>query len=352
MLATGYDWNVASWVLHVDLDQFIAAVEVLRRPELAGRPVVVGGDGDPTKRGVVSTASYEARAHGVHSGLPLRTAARRCPEAVFLPVDKQAYEAVSARVMAALRESGATLEVMGWDEAFLGLDHDDPEGFARGLQRRVREATQLDCTVGIGQNKLQAKLATGFGKPAGLFRLTYANWFEVLGARSPDALWGIGPKTAKRLAELGIRTVADLAATDPESLVKPFGPATGPWLVLLARGHGEREVDQTPYLPRSHGKEVTFQRNITDWAEVRAEIARLAELVAGELASERRPSVRVVVKVRYAPFVTQTHGQPLAAPTVAAAPIRQAALAALDKFTGRRPVRLLGVRAEFADGGR
>jgi nucleotidyltransferase/DNA polymerase involved in DNA repair len=352
MLATGYDWNVASWVLHVDLDQFIAAVEVLRRPELAGRPVVVGGDGDPTKRGVVSTASYEARAHGVHSGLPLRTAARRCPEAVFLPVDKQAYEAVSARVMAALRESGAMLEVMGWDEAFLGLDHDDPEGFARGLQRRVREATQLDCTVGIGQNKLQAKLATGFGKPAGLFRLTYANWFEVLGARAPDALWGIGPKTAKRLAELGIRTVADLAATDPESLVKPFGPTTGPWLVLLARGHGEREVDQAPYLPRSHGKEVTFQRNITDWAEVRAEIARLAELVAGELASERRPSVRVVVKVRYAPFVTQTHGQPLAAPTVAAAPIRQAALAALDKFTGRRPVRLLGVRAEFADGGR
>ena len=163
---------------------------------------------------------------------------------------------------------------------------------------------------------------------------------------------GVGPKTAQRLAELGIRTVADLAAADPESLVKPFGPATGPWLVLLARGHGEREVDQTPYLPRSHGKEVTFQRNITDWAEVRAEIARLAELVAGELASERRPSVRVVVKVRYAPFVTQTHGQPLATPTVAAAPIRQAALAALDKFTGRRPVRLLGVRAEFADGGR
>ena len=163
---------------------------------------------------------------------------------------------------------------------------------------------------------------------------------------------GVGPKTAQRLAELGIRTVADLAAADPESLVKPFGPTTGPWLVLLARGHGEREVDQTPYLPRSHGKEVTFQRNITDWAEVRAEIARLAELVAGELASERRPSVRVVVKVRYAPFVTQTHGQPLATPTVAAPPIRQAALAALDKFTGRRPVRLLGVRAEFADGGR
>ena len=343
---------MASWVLHVDLDQFIAAVEVLRRPELAGRPVVVGGDGDPTKRGVVSTASYEARTYGVHSGLPLRTAARRCPEAVFLPVDKEAYEAVSERVMAALRESGATLEVMGWDEAFLGLDHDDPEGFARGLQRRVREVTRLDCTVGIGQNKLQAKLATGFGKPAGIFRLTYENWFEVLGARPPDALWGIGPKTARRLAELGIRTVADLAATDPESLARQFGPTTGPWLVLLASGHGERAVDETPYQPRSHGKEVTFQRNIADWTRVRAEIARLAELVAGELASEPRPAVRVVVKVRYAPFVTQTHGHPLTAPTVEVAPIRQAALAALDKFTGRRPVRLLGVRAEFADGGR
>jgi nucleotidyltransferase/DNA polymerase involved in DNA repair len=352
MLASGYDWNVSSWVLHVDLDQFIAAVEVLRRPELAGRPVVVGGDGDPTKRGVVSTASYEARAHGVHSGLPLRTAARRCPDAVFLPVDKQAYEAVSAQVMAALHESGATLEVMGWDEAFLGVDHDDPEGFALGLQRRVRDATRLDCTVGIGQNKLQAKLATGFGKPAGIFRLTYENWFEVLGARPPDALWGIGPKTAGRLAELGIRTVADLAATDPESLARQFGPTTGPWLVLLARGHGEREVDETPYQPRSHGKEVTFQRNIADWARVRAEIDRLAELVAGELASGGRPAVRVVVKVRYAPFVTQTHGHPLAAPTVEAAPIKQAALAALDKFTGRRPVRMLGVRAEFADGGR
>jgi DNA polymerase-4 len=118
-------------VLHVDLDQFIAAVEVLRHPELRGRPVVVGGDGDPTKRGVVSTASYEAREHGVHSGLPLRTAARRLPDAVFLPVDRAAYEEVSDQVMAVLRESGAVVEVLGWDEAFLGVDTADPEGFGR-----------------------------------------------------------------------------------------------------------------------------------------------------------------------------------------------------------------------------
>jgi DNA polymerase-4 len=334
-------------VLHADLDQFIAAVEVLRRPELRGRPVVVGGDGDPSKRGVVSTASYEARAYGIHSGLPLRTAARRCPGAVFLPVDREAYEAVSAEVMAVLRESGAVVEVLGWDEAFLGIDSDDPEGFARGIQERVRAATQLDCTVGIGQNKLQAKLATGFGKPAGIFRLTGQNWFEVLGARRTDALWGIGAKTARHLGELGIHTVRDLAAADPDALARQFGPVTGPWLVLIAQGRGAREVEDTPYRARSHGREVTFQEDITDWVQVTGEVARLAEAVADDLASEQRPAIRVVVKVRYVPFVTQTHGQPLPAPTVDAAAIRQAALAALNQFTGRRPVRLLGVRAEF-----
>jgi DNA polymerase-4 len=190
-------------VLHVDLDQFIAAVEMLRRPELRGRPVVVGGDGDPAKRGVVATASYPAREFGVHSGMPLRTAARRCPDAVFLPVDRAAYEAASEQVMAVLRATSATVQVMGWDEAFLAVDTDDPEAFARDVQLRVRAATRLECAVGIGENTLQAKLATGFGKPAGLFRLTRANWFEVLGDRPPEALWGIGAKTARKLAELG-----------------------------------------------------------------------------------------------------------------------------------------------------
>ena len=335
-------------MLHVDLDQFIAAVEVLRHPELRGRPVVVGGDGDPAKRGVVSTASYEARGHGVHSGLPLRTAARRCPDAVFLAVDREAYEAVSAEVMAVLRDTGAVVEVQGWDEAFLGADTGDPEGLAAAIQRRVRAATGLDCTVGIGENKLQAKLATGFGKPAGVFRLTYQNWFDVLGGLPTDALWGIGAKTARRLGELGIGTVAGLAAADPGALAAEFGPATGPWLVLLARGHGERTVDDAPYLARSHGREVTFQQDIADWAQVRAEVARLAEQVAAELADGGRPAARVVVKVRYAPFITQTHGVALAEPGVDAAAIRQAALAALDRFAGRRPVRLLGVRAEYA----
>ncbi|GAB2819794.1 DNA polymerase IV [Actinoallomurus bryophytorum] len=332
-------------MLHVDLDQFLAAVEVLRDPELRGRPVVVGGDGDPAKRGVVSTASYEAREYGVHSGLPLRTAARRCPEAVFLPVDRPAYEAASAEVMATLRASTAVVEVLGWDEAFLAVDTDDPEAEAAEIRRRVREATGLECSVGIGQNKLQAKLATGFGKPGGVFRLTGETWFAVLGDRPTDALQGIGRKTAGRLRELGIDTVRRLAETDPGELAGHLGPATGPWLVRIARGEDSSPVTGTPYVARSRGREVTYQRDLEDWDEVRAEVERLARLVADECAAEDRPVARVVVKVRFVPFTTRTHGQAVAAATGSA--VEQAALAALARFTTRRPVRLLGVRAEF-----
>src|ERR1700683_2249725 len=341
---TGEDLGVTRWVLHADLDQFIAAVEVLRHPELRGRPVVVGGDGDPTKRGVVSTASYEARAHGVHSGLPLRTAARRLPDAVFLPVDRAAYEEASDSVMEVLRASGAVVEVLGWDEAFLGVDVEDPEAFARSLAARVLDATQLDCTVGIGENKLQAKIATGFGKPAGVFRLTFGNWFSVLGSLPTDALWGIGAKTAKKLAGRGVNTVSERAAADPDALAAVFGPMTGPWLVLLGRGRGDAEVDDSPYVAKGHGKEETFQQNIADWSRAQAEVGRIAGLLAVDLAAEERPAVRVVVKVRYAPFITETHGVTLPAPGCDAAEIVRAALAALERFTGRRPVRPLRVR--------
>ena len=336
------------WVLHVDLDQFIAAVEILRRPELRGRPVVVGGDGDPAKRGVVSTASYEAREHGVHSGLPMRTAARRLPDAVFLPVDREAYEAVSDEVMAALRGLGHVVEVMGWDEAFTAVDTADPESVARRIQATIKAATRLDCSVGIGENKLQAKLATGFGKPAGVFRLTFGNWFEVLGPRPTDALWGIGGKTAKKLAGLGIDTVAGLAAADPAALAAVFGPTIGPWLVQTGRGLDPSPVTDEPYEARGHGREETFQQNITDWAEVTSQVRRLARQVADDLAGEQRPAGRIIVKVRYAPFLTYTRGHGLAAPTLDPAAIEAGAVAALDRFTGRGPVRLLGVRAEFA----
>lgn len=340
---------MACWVLHVDLDQFIAAVEVLRRPELRGLPVVVGGDGDPAQRGVVATASYQARARGVHSGLPLRTAARRCPDAVFLPVDREAYEVASAEVMAVLRELDAVLEVAGWDEAFLAVQTDDPEAFAREIAERVRAATGLDCSVGIGENRLQAKLATGFGKPAGVFRLTHRSWLGVLGGRPTDALWGVGSKTARRLAALGIGTVADLAAADPRALATQMGPTIGPWLVQTARGLDPSTVTATPYRARGHSREVTFQQDITDWERVSGEVSRIARLVADEISAEQRPAARVVVKVRFVPFTTKTRSHKLAAASCDPAAIEDAALTALGKFTGRRPVRLVGVRAEFAD---
>ena len=337
------------WVLHVDLDQFLAAVEVLRKPELRGLPVVVGGDGDPSKRGVVSTASYEARAFGVHSGQALRTAARRCPDAIFLPVDRPVYEAASAVVMATLRELDAVVEVMGWDEAFLEVDAADPESFAALIQNRVKAATGLDCTVGIGENKLQAKMATGFGKPAGVFRITHETWMAVLGREPADAIWGIGSRTAKKLSALSILTVSDLAAASPRELAGVFGPTIGPWLVQQARGIDLSPVTDEPYVPRSRSREVTFQQNLTDWVQVREEVAKIAATVSEDVAAEGRPAARIVVKVRYAPFFTKTHGYTLPEPAADPAVIEAAALAALEGFTRHDPVRLLGVRAEFTE---
>ncbi len=339
---------MTSWILHVDLDQFIAAVELLRRPGLRGLPVVVGGDGDPAKRGVVATASYEAREYGVHSGLPMRTAARRCPGAVFLPADRAAYEAASAEVMTSLRELGYVTEVLGWDEAFVAADTGDPEAVAGRIRQQIKAATQLDSSVGIGENRIQAKLASALAKPAGVFRLTHDSWPAVMGGRPAGALLGVGAKTERKLAEMGIRTVADLAGADIGAVAARFGPTIGPWLVQTARGLGSAEVSAEPYVPRSRSRETTFQQNIADWDRVREEVLRLAAHVTRDVEAEGRPAVRIVVKVRHAPFFTSTHGQMLAEPASDAGAIAQAALAALDKFTDRRPVRLLGVRAEFA----
>ena len=341
---------MARWVLHVDLDQFLAAVEVLRRPELRGLPVIVGGRGDPAERAVVSTASYEARAFGVRSGMPLRTAVKKCPDAVLLPVDKPVYEEVSATVMATLRSVAQVVEVLGWDEAFLGVVTDDPESVARTVQRRVQEETALDCSVGIGRNKLQAKIATSYGKPAGVYRLTAENWFSLLGDRPPDALWGVGAKTAKKLAGLGITTVRQLADADDPALAAAFGPNIGPWLGRLGRGEDRSPVVGDPWVARSRSRETTFQQDLTDWDDVRREVAALARVVADDVAAEGRPAIRVVVKLRTRTFFTSTHGVKLPAPTSTPAGIEAGALSALSRFEERRPIRLIGVRAEFAGG--
>ncbi|MFP5253114.1 MAG: DNA polymerase IV [Actinomycetes bacterium] len=336
------------WVLHVDLDQFIAAVEVLRRPELAGLPVVVGGRGDPTERGVVATASYEARRHGVGSGMPLRTAARKCPDAVFLPVDAPEYDAASARVMDTLRAFDVPVEVLGWDEAFLGVDSDEPVQLAQEVRAAVLDATRLHCSIGIGDNKLRAKIATELGKPQGTFVLTEETWFAVMGKRPTDALWGIGRKTARKLAELGITTVAELAAADTTLLAERLGPTMGPWYRRLGRGVDTSPVDPTPYVPRGHGRETTFQHDLTDRTEVDREAERLARHVLEDVRAEGRPAVRVGVKLRYAPFVTTTRSLTLPGPTLDEAPVVEAVHELLGRLDRERPVRLLGVRLEMA----
>ena len=336
------------WVLHVDLDQFIAAVEVLRHPELAGLPVVVGGRGDPTERGVVSTASYEARAFGVGSGMPLRTAAKKCPEAVFLAVDAPAYDAVSVQVMDTLRGFDVPVEVLGWDEAFMGAQTHDPETFADDVRAAVLEATRLHCSVGIGDNKLRAKIATEFGKPRGRFMLTEENWFAVMGERPTDALWGIGRKTSAKLADLGIHTVRQLAETEAQVLADRLGPTMGPWYRRLGRGVDTSPVDASPYVPRGHGRELTFQHNLTDWDEVARETRVLARTVLDDVRKEGRPAVRVGMKMRYAPFETRTRSLTLPAATFDEAAIEAAALDLLGRFDHARAVRLVGVRLEMA----
>jgi DNA polymerase-4 len=332
----------------MDLDEFIAAVEILRRPELEGRPVVVGGDGDPTKRGVVSTASYAARAFGVRSGMPLRTAYKRCPDAVFLPVDAEAYYEASARVMDTLRSFPAVVQVAGWDEAFLAVETDDAERLAREIQSAVLERTRLWCSIGVGDNKLRAKLASGFAKPRGVFRLTADEWSEVMSPRPTSELWGIGAKTAATLAELGIATVEQLANADAETLARRFGPNTGPWLRALGEGRDEGAVTDEPYVARGHGREHTYQRDLTDAEDVRRRVSEIAAELMESVRADGRPVARVVVKVRFVPFFTSTHGSSLPEPSDDAGAIEAAALRALERFELDRPVRLLGVRVEFA----
>ena len=414
-------YPIEHWVLHVDLDQFIAAVEVLRRPELAGRPVIVGGDGDPTKRGVVSTASYEAREYGVGSGMALRIAARKAPDAVFLPVDREAYDEASAAVMGTLRslEWGGrqvVVDVLGWDEAFLAAgprpgDEDarthsgqlgrgrpwagaadeldaeeaspveeagqgslppvqqegpnlslgkgapggpsDPVAFGAHIRERVLAETRLHCSVGIGDNKLRAKIATEFGKPRGSYVLTAENWFEVMGERPTTALWGIGNKTAKKLAALGIDTVTQLAESDARVLAAELGPTMGPWYHRIGRGVSDSVVTGEPWVPRAHGRETTFQEDLEDWVRIAEEVRTLTRQVLADIDKEGRPAARVGLKLRYRPFITVSRSLTLAEPSNDPEVLADAAVSLLERVEQERPVRLLGVRLEMVppDGG-
>ena len=337
------------WVLHVDLDQFLASVELRRHPELVGLPVIVGGSGDPTEpRKVVTCASYEARAFGVHAGMPLRSAARRCPDATFLPADPAAYDAASVEVMGVLRDLGHPVEVWGWDEAYIGAGLADPAALAETIRAQIAAVTGLAASVGISDNKQRAKVATGFAKPDGVYTLTDANWMAVMGDRPVDALWGVGPKTAKKLAALDISTVRQLADADAELLTSRFGPRTGLWLLLLAKGGGDESVSAQPWIPRSRSHVVTFPRDLTDRAEMDAALDDLARRALADVVAQSRVVTRVAVTVRTSTFFTRTKIRKLDEPSTDTGVIVAAARRVLDLFDLDRPVRLLGVRLELA----
>ncbi len=348
---TGMPAPAPDWILHVDLDQFLASVELRRRPELAGLPVIVGGNGDPSEpRKVVTCASYEAREFGVRAGMPLRAAARRCPPnsgVTFLPSDPAAYDAASEQVMGVLRDLGHAVEVWGWDEAYVAVNAEDPSRAAQQIRSVISAETGLSCSVGISDNKQRAKVATGFAKPAGIFVLTDANWMALMADRPVDALWGVGPKTTEKLAALDITTVWQLAHSDAELLTATFGARTGLWLLLLAKGGGDSGVSAEPWVPRSRSHVVTFPRDLTDRTEMNTAITDLAEQALDDVLAQARVVTRVAVTVRTATFYTRTKIRKLDAPTTDRDTIVAATLRVLDLFPLDRPVRLLGVRLEL-----
>jgi DNA polymerase-4 len=341
-------------ILHIDMDAFFAAVELLRHPELKGRPVVIGGSGDPTQRGVVSTASYEARRFGIHSAMPLRTALQLCPQAVFLPVDFRTYEKTSKRIKALLREFSTRIENVGIDEAFLDISHlrRSPDELARAIKASVLAETGLTCSIGIAPNKLLAKLASDMDKPDGLTILGEKDVPERVWPLPVRKLWGVGPKTEERLAALRVATIGDLAALPLTTLIARFGRSHGAWLHQAARG-----IDKSPLVPhrepKSLSREITFQRDTLNPAFLTDVLVRLVREVAARLQKQGFRCRTVTVKLRYADFETHLHAVTLERPTADPETIRQAARRCLARFPLEKKVRLIGVRLSgLAKGGR
>jgi DNA polymerase-4 len=325
------------------MDAFFVSVELLDRPELRGKPVVVATGTDPHARGVVMAASYEARRFGVHSALPLAVAHRRCPQAVLLPRNFARYQRASKRVMEILRRFSDRVEIAGLDEAYLDLtDCPAPKTRARHLKQQVRAETTLVCSVGVGPNKLLAKIASDLDKPDGFRVLAREEMLGAVGDRPASLLPGVGPKTAERLARLGIRTVAQLAHSERAALEDALGPNLGAALRRRANGHDDRAVT-TEHARKSESRETTFSENVSDPAALGATVERLGESVCRGLAEHGYEGRTVTLKIRLAPFRTYTRSRTLDSPTADPAVVRRVALELLEAFDRDAPVRLLGV---------
>ncbi len=335
-------------ILHLDLDAFFAAVEQRDRPELRGKPVIVGGGG-PDQRGVVSTASYEARKFGVHSAMPLRTAGRLCPQGVFLPVDGRKYQAVSRQVMAILRRFTPLVEPVSIDEAFLDVTASqalfgDGETIARTIKDAVHDEVGLTISAGVAQTKLVAKVASDLRKPDGLVVVPPGTEAAFLAPLAIARLWGVGPKTQAVLADYGIATIGDLAALDPAALAARMGPHAA---TLIERAHGQdpdRVVGEGE-AAKSIGQEHTFDRDTADPEVIERTLLAMAEGVAGRLRGMGAKAATVTVKVRDTAFRTVTRQKTLRSPTDLTEPIFQAALALARPETRGKTIRLVGVTA-------
>ncbi|MGD0919780.1 MAG: DNA polymerase IV, partial [Thermodesulfobacteriota bacterium] len=278
-------------ILHSDMDAFFSSVEQTRHPELVGKPVVIGGGGDPTKRGVVSTASYEAREFGIHSAMPLRTAYNLCPTAVFLPVDYEEYSRISKKFKSVLGEFTPIIEDVGIDEVFLDISSIDKSSdeIAEEIKKRIKEETDLNCSIGIAPNKLLAKIASDLEKPDGLTIITEEDIEKRIWPLPARKLWGVGPKTETYLKEkMGIKTIGELAALPLERLIEEFGQSYGNYLYEASRGIDESQL-VTHWEPKSISRETTFQRDIDNWQLI---AKNLVELSRGVIASMKEESYR------------------------------------------------------------
>lgn len=329
-------------IIHIDMDAFFASVEVLRRPELKGRPVVVGGRGNPHERGVVSTCSYEARKYGIHSAMPLRIAYRLCPEAVFLPVNINLYKKVSNKIFSILRGYTLIIEPLGLDEAFLDISNSkrDAVKIAKEIKQKIKGEIGLTASVGIGPNKLLAKIASDLNKPDGL-TLVEKRVDEFLKDLPVSVIPGIGPKTEARLYKMGVRRVGELRNISLDILISHFGKVFGNTLYRYSRG-----IDNSPVIshrePKSKSREVTFLQDVRDISLIRKTIAELAKDLFSNLRTHLPRTVGL--KVRYQDFSTHTRSYTFKEPPDSLEQTLPVLLSLLNEFSLNRKIRLIGVK--------
>jgi DNA polymerase IV len=331
---------------HIDMDAFYVSVELQRRPELRGKPVVVAGSGP---RAVVTTASYEARRFGVFSATPAERARRACPDAIFITPDFDAYRERSSAVMDVLRAHVERVEVVGLDEAYLDLTgFERPRAAARRVKAAVTEATGLGCSVGIGPSKLVAKVASDAEKPDGFVVLSADDARRRFAGSPPGLLPGIGPKTAERLERQGIATLGALGGASDEQLSEWFGARLGPWLGRLARFEDDRGIE-TVRVAKSESRETTFDQDLRGLGELEPQLRRLTEQLCATLERQEQRGRTIGIKVRYDDFSTVTRARSVAAPVNELDAIWSVALDLLRVLDPPRPVRLIGVRVAGLD---